>query len=322
MSRFLDQAQAAIRGEPPPHRAWERGQRPFQVLTVTNNKGGIGKTTIATNLAVYVRGLREYLPILCMGFDDQPMPDRMFAFDADAPAEDVVSAMRAGTLAPAIRLGQYGVHYVPSNPHVSELKREIDDPFYLWAVLDQTDWRGLVIVDTKSDFEILTRNAIAASDLTVVVVQDQESLAQAQRVFDLLREWKWPPQRARILLSLVDLRIKYRSGEAQDVLGHLVSEIRRLGYPLFETFISRSPKIEALYTNPKGRALSILHGAKGSLIHRQMHHLADDVLTALEKLAPLPGLAAGGISPCWLSATPGRNEEVDDAPVGARTQPL
>lgn len=294
MSRFLDRAQAAVRGEPLPHRTWEEGPRPFQVLTVTNNKGGIGKTTIATNLAVYVRGLREDLPILCMGFDDQPMADRMFALDASPPAEDVVSSMRAGSLAPAVRLGQYGVHYVPSNPHVSELKREIDDPFYLRSVLSRTDWRGLVIVDTKSDFEILTKNAIAASDLIVVVVQDQESLAQAQRVFDLLREWHWPPERARVLLSLVDLRIKYRAGEAQDVLGHLVFEIRRLGYPLFETFISRSPKIEALYTNPKARALSILHGARGSLVHRQMHHLADDVLNALEKFAPLPGLAGGG----------------------------
>jgi cellulose biosynthesis protein BcsQ len=281
-----------MRGEPLPQRAWEGGPRPFQVLTVANNKGGIGKTTIATNLAVYLRALREDLPILCMGFDDQPMLDRMLALDTEAPAEDVVSAMRAGTFAPAVRLGQYGVHYVPSNPGVSELKREIDDPFYLRTVLGRTDWRGLVIIDTKSDFEILTRNAIAASDLTLVVVQDQESLAQAQRVFDLLREWKWRRERARILLSLVDLRIKYHSGETRDVLGHLVFEIRRLGYPLFETFLSRSPKVEALYTNPEGRAISILHGAEGSLIHRQMHHLAGDVLAALETLAPHTGNAA------------------------------
>ncbi len=74
--------------------------------------------------------------------------------------------------------------------------------------------------------------------------------------------------------------------------------IRRLGYPLFETFISRSPKIEALYTNPKGRALSILHGAKGSLIHRQVHHLADDVLAVLEKLAPHAGAAAPPSAHC------------------------
>ena len=39
--------------------------RPFRVLTVANNKGGVGKSTLATNLAVYFRALREDLPVLC-----------------------------------------------------------------------------------------------------------------------------------------------------------------------------------------------------------------------------------------------------------------
>ena len=49
----------------------------------------------------------------------------------------------------------------------------------------------------------------------------------------------------------------------------------------FESFISRSPKIESLYTNPEGRAHSILHAAKQSIVHRQMHQLAEEVLRIL-----------------------------------------
>ena len=44
------------------------------------------------------------------------------------------------------------------------------------------------------------------------------------------------------------------------------------------------PKVEALYTNPFGRAISILHGAQESLIHLQMSHLARDILEALESM--------------------------------------
>ena len=55
--------------------------RRFRVLTVTSNKGGVGKTTLATNLAVYIRALREDLPILVVGLDDQTMIDRMFALE-------------------------------------------------------------------------------------------------------------------------------------------------------------------------------------------------------------------------------------------------
>ena len=264
----------------------ETGSRPYQVLTVTSTKGGVAKTTVATNLAVYFRALREDLPILVVGFDDQAMIDRMFALQAEPPKENVVGAMRGGSLSSAVRLGQYGVHYVATSPNVSDLKGEIDDVFRLREVLRQTAWRGLVILDTKSDFEILTRNAIAASDLSVVVVHDQTSLVEARRVYDLLERLHRPKEQARVLLSLVDRRIKFKGkdGERIDILAHLISEVRRHGYPLFESFISRSPKVEALYTNPFDRAVSILHGAQESLIHLQMSHLARDILAALDEM--------------------------------------
>jgi Flp pilus assembly CpaE family ATPase len=266
--------------------AWSQARRPFQVLTVAANKGGVGKTTIATNLAVFLRALREDLPILVLEFDDQAMPDRMFAIDRSPPSPDIAAALRAGSFAEAVRLGQYGVHYVPSSPRISELKKEIEDPAYLQSVLLRTGWEGLVIIDTKSDLEILTQNAIAASDLSIVVVNDLASLSQAQKVFQLLDEWKLPRESARVLLSLVDRRIKFAKG--QDVLGFLISQIRERGFPLFETFLSRSPSIEALYTNPEGRAHSILHGAKNSLVHRQMRHLAQDVLATLDGMRERP----------------------------------
>ena len=64
----------------------------------------------------------------------------------------------------------------------------------------------------------------------------------------------------------------------------------------------RSPKIESLYTNPDESARSILHAAGNSLIGRQMHHLADDVLAALDPLGPggreLAGAAPSEIDDC------------------------
>lgn len=258
--------------------------RPFQVLTVASNKGGVGKTTIATNLAVYFRALREDLPILLIGFDEQRMPERMFGLCEEAPEETVASAMRKRSFASAVRFGEYGVSYVPTSPDVAELKREIDDLHHLERALLATGCEGLVIVDTKSDIEILTQNAIAASDLTIVVVEDHASLVEAEKIFRLLEEWKRPPGSARILLSQVDLRIKFERDAELDILALLLSEIRSSGHPVFETFISRSPKIQALTTNPQRRAFSILHHAAGSLIHRQMAHLAEDVLAALDEL--------------------------------------
>jgi cellulose biosynthesis protein BcsQ len=281
LSRILDALRSAESVRSPHTVKWEERARPFRVVTVASNKGGVGKTTLATNLAVYLRALDETTPVLIAGFDDQPGVDRMFALDSSSSALQIAEALRDGSLAPAIQLGQYGVHYVPSSRDICELKRELTTPWHVQNVLLATGWSGLVVLDTKSDFEILTRNAIAAADLTLVVVKDQASLFEAQRVFDLLQEWRRPLDRARIVLSLVDLRISFRGSEAEDVLNLLLAEVRQRGFPLFDTFVSRSPKVEALYTNPERRALSIMHGASGTPVHRQMQRLAEDVRAAL-----------------------------------------
>jgi cellulose biosynthesis protein BcsQ len=260
---------------------------PLQVIAVASNKGGVGKTTLAANLPVYVRALHEDLPILVLGLDDQDLIGRMFALDGSRPERTILEALRHRDLASAIQLGQYGVHYVPPSPEISDLEAALSDPFALRDLLVRSGWNGLVVIDTKSDLGSLTQNAIAASELVLVPVSDRTSLDQAERIYAFFDAWQRPRARARIVLSLVDRRVKFRSGEQADILGLLLSEVHRRGYPLFESFVSRSPKIESLGTNPEGLVHSILHGAHGSLIHRQLVHLAGDVLRVLDELGPL-----------------------------------
>jgi cellulose biosynthesis protein BcsQ len=257
----------------------------LRIVTVASNKGGVGKTTLATNLAVYMRALREDLPILVLGLDDQDLIQRLFALDPETAAKpDVLDALRARALAPAIRLGQYGVHYVPPSPTISDAAVGLDEPPALRALLEESGWQGLVVIDTKSDLGLLTQSALAASDLALIPVADQTSLDQAERTYGLLDRLGRPRGQAHVVLSLVDRRVKYGPGEETDILALLLAEIRRRGYPCLESFLSRSPKIESLYTNREKRAHSILHGAQGSLVHRQMTHLASEVLCTLEAL--------------------------------------
>lgn len=276
--------------------AWDR-TRAFRVLTVASNKGGVGKTTIAANLAVYLRALREDDPVLIFGFDDQTTLDRMFALDASLGSGDLAGGLREQTLKRVARFGQYGVDYVPSGRDVPALRASLDGPDSLRRILLASERSGTVVIDTKSDFEILTCSAILVSDLTIVVVKDQASLIEARRAFDLLEKAGRPRESARILLSLVDMRVKYREGEDADVLAHLLGEIRREDYPVFETFLSRSPKVESLYTNPEGRAVAILQGARQSTVHRQMLQLTHEVVRELESLSgPIPDAAPSPVA--------------------------
>jgi cellulose biosynthesis protein BcsQ len=269
------------------------GARPYKVVTIASNKGGVGKTTIASNLPIFMGALREDLPVLFIGLDDQSLIDRMFDLHAARDAEGIVEGLRGGSFRSYLRLGQYGVHYVPSSANFEDLAASVSHAGQLRAALDATDWEGLVVVDTKSDLGLLTRNAIAASDLVVIPVADDPSLREADKLFELMARFGMPRERGRVLLSMIDRRIKYREGQEQDVLGLLVRRIRERGYPLFESFLSRSPKIASLTTNPDGRARSILAAAPDSLVTLQMRYVTEELLKCLDRVpVPAPGLAS------------------------------
>jgi cellulose biosynthesis protein BcsQ len=265
---------------------------PLRVVTVASNKGGVGKTTVATNLAVYFRALREDLPVLVVGLDDQTVVDRMFQLERlGSDDANLKHCWAERSLDRAIRLGQYGVHYVPSPPDTAPLKSRADDPETLARILVRTKWDGVVILDTKSDLEGLTRNALFAADRVIVPVADRSSLDEADKVFALLDHLRRGRERARVLLTLVDARTHLEPHGGLDLGTLLEREVERRGWPRYRAHLSRSPRAEAL-ASAGGAPLSLLHHARGTTVHRQMRELAEEVLAELG-LDP----AAAGVAP-------------------------
>lgn len=259
------------------------------VLAVASNKGGVGKTTAATNLAIYLRALREDLPVLVVGLDDQHTLDRMFALRPPSPGDgNLKHGWAERSLDRVIQLGEYGVHFVPSPPDATPLKQRAADSGTLRSILDHTDWDGVVIVDTKSDLESLTRNALHAADRIVVPVSDRAALEEATRIFRLLERDRIPRERARVLFTLVDRRTRMDDG--QPMVDELAALARYRGWPCYRTSLSRSPRVEALISGGD-RPLSILHHGAGTAVHRELREWAEEVLGDLG-LAPGRGRVA------------------------------
>jgi chromosome partitioning protein len=274
------------------------------VLSVASNKGGVGKTTIATNLAIYLRALHEELDILLVSLDDQGIVDRMFGLHPPLPGEgNLKHGWAERSFERLIRLGEYGIHFVRSSPDTAPLKSRAENPQTLRRILDRTEWRGVTIIDTKSDLDALTQNAVFAADRVIVPVSDWPSLEEAGKVLAILDRSGRGRERARLLLALVDRRTRV-GDRKQDLAEWLWSEIRRRRWPHYETWLSRSPRVEAL-NSEEDRPLSILHHAQGTLVHREMRELAREVSEDLRLETDGAARRLAGVVERWTSGTPG-----------------
>jgi cellulose biosynthesis protein BcsQ len=269
-----------------------------RVIAVVSNKGGVGKTTVATNLAVTLRALHEELPILLVTLDDQSTVERMFRI-GPKPARGLKHAFAERDLASVIELGQYGVHFVAPPSDLEALKLRALEPLALRRLLDTLRWEGVILLDTKSDLEALTRGALAAADLAILPVADQASFEEAEKAFALLDQNGGRPGRGRVLITLVDRRTKL-DASGRDLYERLAAAVDAAGWPRFATYLSRSPRVEALNSGAD-RPRPILHEARGTAVHRQLRELAEEVSKLLgigdgaepsEVASPQPDAAA------------------------------
>jgi cellulose biosynthesis protein BcsQ len=180
-----------------------------------------------------------------------------------------------------VQTGQYGVGYIPSSTELGDIHERFKGPMTLTKMLAESGLTGIVIIDTRPDLNILTQNALYAADRVLIPVKDLPSLENCKNIFALFDQRGIDRKSLALLPCLIDSRIKF-DGIFKDQKTLLRAFAVNRGYHCLDTYISKSPKVESLNTNPDGRIYPILTHARGTEVHSQFTEITRDILRSLD----------------------------------------
>ncbi|MDH3198674.1 MAG: AAA family ATPase [Candidatus Krumholzibacteria bacterium] len=217
-----------------------------RIIAITNQKGGVGKTTTAVNLAASLAAAERTTLLVDMdpqanavsglGFDKNAFETTIY--DVLLDDEQVHEAIVETTM-PHLSL-------LPSNPDLTgaeiELVSQVGREFRLKRALTRVrDRYTYIIVDCPPSLGLLTLNTLTAADSLLIPVQCEyyalEGLGQLLGTVKLVQSTLNPDLNIEgVLLTMFDRRLNLATQVAQETMNFF-------GEKVYQTVIPRNVKL-------------------------------------------------------------------------------
>ncbi|MEO0397878.1 MAG: ParA family protein [Pseudomonadota bacterium] len=218
-----------------------------RILSIANQKGGVGKTTTAINLSTALAAVGE--KVLLIDLDPQgnastglgvPAADRKVTTYDVLMGDYRLDAAVIATDIPGLSIAPAGVDLAGAEAELIRAERRhfrLADAFSESGLNDIT----YVVIDCPPSLSLLTINALAASDAVMIPLQCEffalEGLSQILRTIDTIRERINPNLSLQgVVLTMHDRRNRLSQQVEEDVRTHLKGKV-------YETVIPRNVRV-------------------------------------------------------------------------------
>lgn len=217
-----------------------------KIISLVNQKGGVGKTTSAINLATYLAAAGKF--VLLVDLDPQGNASSGLGFDIRKMDKSLYHSMIGGEHPSKIiiKTKMLGHDLLPSSQDLAgagiELVHLDNREFRLYNVLREirTNY-DYIIIDSPPSLGLLTINGLVASDEVIIPVQTEyfalEGLSQLLNTIELVRDNLQPDLKIMgALLTMYDRRNRLSRQVIKEVQDHFPGFV-------FDSIIPRSVRL-------------------------------------------------------------------------------
>lgn len=257
------------------------------VITFSNQKGGVAKTTTCLNLGLSLALLKK--KVLLIDFDGQANLSLSLGYKDRSSFFEIVDSRTDDFSSHIIATRYKGLYILPSNINMALLnKRYFGSNSFEFLLRDRLNLLrnqfDYILIDTPPSIEFFTLNALTAARMAVIPCQCEflaiHGVDKIKKLIDQIQAKTNPKLDFRVLVSMYD-----RAEAASEVVYSKLANMY-VG-KIFKTVIERDSKIKEsqIFSQP------VLVYDRKSIAGRQHYQLAGEILDLMSAgrgSAPVP----------------------------------
>ena len=217
-----------------------------KIIAITNQKGGVGKTTTAINLSAYLGELKK--KVLVIDMDPQANLTSGFGIEKERVEKSTYELLLGEVTTEEIICKEIteNLDVLPGSTNLSAIEVEVaedeEKEFIVKKIIETVkEQYDYIVIDCPPSLNILTINALTAADSVLVPIQCEyyalEGLSQLIHTVELIKERLNPKLEFEgIVFTMYDSRTNLSSQVVENVQ-------KNLNHHIYKTMIPRNIRL-------------------------------------------------------------------------------